>query len=255
MKIWFGIAVMSVMLLACNTDDLKTAYLEVRLTDAPGDYEEVNVDIQGVEVHASEGNDESGWRSLDVQKGVYDLLKLTNGLDTLLGTGEFPAGRISQVRLLLGENNSVRVGGEELDLDTPSGQQSGLKLNVQADLVEGIKYVILLDFDAAQSVLKTGNNKYKLKPVIRTIVNSESGAIKGTIDPVEASPAVFAIIGNDTLATANASETGKFLLRGLPSGSYTVSFEPKAGYVPVQKSDVSVSIGAVTDLGQINILQ
>ena len=42
-------------------------------------------------------------------------------------------------------------------LTTPSAQHSGLKLNVHAELTEGITYKILLDFDAVRSVVKTGS--------------------------------------------------------------------------------------------------
>src|ERR1043165_3389280 len=89
-------------MVSCSSENGKNAFLQVRLTDAPGDYQEVNVDIQDVQVNADE-NSNSGWKSLNiVKKGVYNLLQFTNGLDTLLGTIELPAGKISQIRLVLG---------------------------------------------------------------------------------------------------------------------------------------------------------
>ncbi|MBL7873985.1 MAG: DUF4382 domain-containing protein [Cyclobacteriaceae bacterium] len=252
MKKFLGLILLSVFWLACSNDD-KTARLNVRLTDAPGDYEEVNIDIQSVEIHNSDGNSTEGWKTLNVEKGVYNILELSNGLDTLLATAEVPAGRISQIRLILGSNNSVKVGGITKALSTPSAQQSGLKLNLQADLTEGITYTIILDFDAARSIVEKGNGNYSLKPVIRALEEATSGAIKGTITPIEAMPAVFAIAGTDTVATAYTDEMGKFILRGVPSGSYTVSFNPKEGYAPKQSENVTVTIGSVTDLGTITI--
>jgi hypothetical protein len=252
MKRIAGFLLLSVFWLACSEDN-QTAKLEVRLTDAPGDYEEVNIDIQSVEINSSEGN--SGWTTLDVESGVYNILELTNGLDTLLATAELPAGRISQIRLILGDNNSVKVNGETKPLSTPSAQQSGLKLNLQAELTEGITYTITLDFDAARSIVKRGNGTYSLKPVIRALEKATSGSIKGTVTPLEASPAVFAISGTDTVATAYTDEAGKFMLRSIPAGSYTVSFDPKTGYVPQQKESVSVTLGNVTDLGTITIVK
>ncbi|MEK6780597.1 MAG: DUF4382 domain-containing protein [Bacteroidota bacterium] len=240
---------------SCSNAGETTSFLEVRLTDAPGDYEAVNIDIADVQVNS--GADEDGWKSLDVNKGVYDLLKLTNGLDTLLGKIELPAGRVSQVRLILGENNSLSIDGQAISLSTPSGQQSGLKLQVNADLVEGITYKLLLDFDAARSVVRAGSSgNYNLKPVIRTIVEAESGAIKGMVSPVEASPAVYAIQSSDTLGTAFADQTtGKFLINGLSAGTYKITIEPKTGFQATIKDAVSVTIGNVTDLGTITILQ
>jgi hypothetical protein len=244
--------VISILMIACATDD-RTARLEIRLTDAPGDYQAVNIDIQGIEINANTGDVTSGWKSLEVQKGVYNLLELTNGLDTLLSSVELPSGRVSQIRLILGDNNSLKIDDNEIDLTTPSSQHSGLKLNVHADLTEGITYKILLDFDAARSVVKTGNDKYNLKPVIRSITEAQSGAIKGMVDSVESAPAVFAIVEDDTVATTYADENGKFLLKGVPAGIYTVSFDGKEGYGSFQKTSVSVTTGSVTDLGIITL--
>jgi hypothetical protein len=250
MKRIAGFLLLSVFWLACSNDD-QTTRLNVRLTDAPGDYEEVNIDIQSVEINSDGEN--SGWTTLDVESGVYNILELTNGLDTLLATAELPVGRISQIRLILGNNNSVKIGGQTFPLSTPSAQQSGLKLNLNAMLTEGVTYTITLDFDAARSIVARGNGTYSLKPVIRALETATSGAIKGTVLPLEAAPAVFAIVGTDTVATAYTDEAGKFILRSLPAGSYTVSFDPKDGFVPQQKDAVSVTLGNVTDLGTVTI--
>jgi hypothetical protein len=244
-KLWLGF-IAALGLWACSSDE-QSARLEIRLTDAPGDYEAVYVDIQGVEINSESG--ESGWKQIEVNKGVYNLIEYTNGLDTLLATAILPAGKIEQIRLKLGDDNTVMIGGEIKDLTTPSGQQSGVKLNVHALLLEGITYKLWLDFDAARSVVETGNGKLNLKPVIRTYTEAQDGAIKGVVTPAESLPAVFAITGVDTVATTYADETGKFLLQGVPEGTYLVTFDPKEGFDPFQKTDVSVSTGVVTDLG------
>jgi len=236
----------------CESDS-KTATLQVWLTDAPGDYEEANIDIREVEIHASEGEQTSGWKSLDVQSGVYDLLKLTNGLDTLLGSIELPAGRISQIRLKLGSNNTLKINGQTVALQTPSAQQTGLKLQIHQDLQEGVVYKILLDFDVARSIVPRAHTGYILKPVIRTIVEAQSGSIKGIVSPAESTPAVYAILGTDTVATGYTDSSGKFLLRGLTPGSYKVSFVPNEAYQPVIAEDIAVTLGNVTDMGTITI--
>lgn len=241
--------------MACSSDNSKTSSVEVRLTDAPGDYQEVNIDIQGVEVNSSESN--SGWKSLEIKKGVYNILKLTNGLDTILGKIDLPAGKISQIRLVLGANNSIKTGGLVYNLNTPSAQQSGLKLLINTNIQAGVTYKILLDFDAARSIVSTGVlGKFNLKPVIRTITEATSGAIKGTITPLTATPAVYAISGTDTVGTAFADQaTGKFLIKGLAVGSYKVSFQPKEGFQVLTKESVGVTVGSVTDLGTVTIIQ
>lgn len=243
--------ILGLFLFSCSEDG-KNARLEIRLTDAPGDYEEVNIDIQEIKVHVDDGEQSSGWKSLDVNAGIYNLLQLTNGLDTLLGSIELPAGKISQVRLVLGNNNTIKVDGQTYDLKTPSAQQSGLKINVHATLVEGITYTVLLDFDVARSVVKAGaSGKYNLKPVIRAITEATSGAIAGTLSNPAATPAVYAIVGADTVGTTFANEAGKFMIKGLSAGTYTVSFSPAEGFIIMDIEGVEVMIGSVTNLGEV----
>src|SRR5260221_321957 len=244
---------MAALMFGCSKDSAQNATLQVRLTDAPGDFQEVNIDIQDVQVSADTG----GWKSLDVKKGVYNLLKFTNGLDTLLGTVELPAGKVSQIRLVLGSNNTVKISDQVKPLTTPSAQQSGLKIQVHTTLTAGFTYKITLDFDAARSIVSTGSGAFILKPVIRSIVDAQSGAIKGMVTPAASTPAVDAIQGTETVATTYADpSTGNFLLKGLAAGSYSVAFAPKTGYVtPPDLTNVTVTVGNVTDVGTITISQ
>lgn len=252
MKRIVGFVVLALVWLACSSDESRST-LQVRLTDSPGDYQEVNIDIQGVEIHHAEGNQTNGWVALDVKKGVYNILELANGLDTLLGSVSLPSGRISQLRLILGSNNTLKLNDEMKSLDTPSGQQSGLKLNLQTQMSAGVTYVITLDFDAARSIVNRNNGTFSLKPVIRALSEATSGAIKGEVTPVESSPAIFALDGTDTVATAFADSLGHFLLRAVPPGNYKVTFEPKTGFTSKQVPDVAVTLGSTTDMGTITL--
>lgn len=152
--------------------------LKVKMTDAPGPYSAVNIDLQGVEVTGTNNNTVI----LNANKGIYNLLDLANGKDTLLGTGSLNEGSVEQIRLILGSNNTVVINNVSYPLSTPSAEQSGLKLQVHQTLVSGVTYSILLDFDANQSIVETGNGTYKLKPVIRTIDTAISGSIDQRYD-------------------------------------------------------------------------
>ncbi len=231
----------------------------VRLTDSPGDYEAVNIDLKSVEIHANSGTQNEGWTTLNSNAAEYNLLDLTNGVETVIANDTYPAGRISQLRLILGDNNSVVVDGETFPLTIPSGSESGLKLLINENLTEGITYSILLDFDAAKSVVKTGaSNKYILKPVIKTITEAQDGAINGTVIPSDLNVAVYAIVSSDTVSTSYAIEgNADFFLGGLIDGSYTVSFDPGelSGYSGSVIENVSVTLGDVTDLGEVELVQ
>ena len=253
---WAAVVGCALFVIACDDDDdtaVKKPIVEVRLTDGPGDYDQVNIDIEDVQVNPS--NDNDGWISLmnNNDKGVYDLLTLTNGEDVLLGSVALSATRLSQIRLILGTNNTIKIGDTSYDLITPSAQQSGLKLNLQQTLEEGVTYRILLDFDAAKSIVARGNNTYSLKPVLRVISEATSGSITGTVTPIISSPAIYAIQGEDTVNTTRPDDLGKFVLQALPVGTYKVTFEPGAGFVPKVIENVAVTLGTATPLGSITI--
>lgn len=242
---------------ACNDEESGNARIVVRLIDSPADYQEVNVDIQAIAVNTSEDGNDSGWMELgNTNPGVYNLLDLTNGLSVVLADTEIPAGYISQIRLILGEDNTLKMDDQLHDLSTPSAQQSGLKLHLKTTLTAGITYEVYLDFDAARSVVKAGNSGiYNLKPVIRAFAEAQDGAISGVILPLEASPALYAIQGSDTITSTYTDDNGEFTLRGLGAGSYTVGIDPVAGYLQESVENVQVSIGAVTDIGTVQLSQ
>ena len=238
-----------------NSSPLADASMSVYLVDGPAAYEKVFIDVQSVQVKASTDASENEWQTIKITRpGIYNLLNFKNGIDTLLGTLKLPAGRINQLRLVLGSNNNIVLNGVTYPLSTPSAQQSGLKLQIKADLIAGIDYRIWIDFDAARSIVETGSGTYILKPVIRTFAQAETGAIKGFTLPISAKGWVFAIANvNDTISSTPADLlTGAYLLRGLPAATYKVSFRATAGlYRDTTITNVAVTTGIVTDLGTL----
>ncbi|QZT36778.1 DUF4382 domain-containing protein [Halosquirtibacter xylanolyticus] len=246
-----AVVVLSLGLFSCNNDDDNNkdsqATLNVRLTDAPGDYDAVKVDIKDVQINL--GDEDKGWGSVgDVNEGVYNLLEFTAGNDTLLTSGSLPAGTYNQIRLILGDNNSVTVDGTEHDMKVPSGQQSGLKLLVNQTLENGVTYNALLDFDAARSVVAKGNGTYSLKPTIRMVFEAQSGAIQGQVQ-ADAEGVVYAIQGQDSISTY--LNEGKFLLRGVVPGQYSVVVEPDAESIYAKTTlmdNIEVVLGKTADV-------
>lgn len=225
------------------------------MTDAPGDYDEVNIDIRSVQIHKEETDKEEGWLTLDnINPGVYNLLDFANGRDTLLASASLPAGNISQIRLVLGDNNSLKLkDGRVVALKTPSGQTSGVKLQIDAELKEDVTYVVLLDFDAAKSIVARGNGQYNLKPVVRTITQAIAGGIKGKVTPAEYKPGIYVIsAANDTIG-GFANEAGDFLIKGVKAGTYTVKFYTENNEHDKTLENVSVSQDQIKDLGTVDL--
>lgn len=248
---FLGVLMVSLSLLSCtksNNGGAKSS-LSVKMTDAPGPYNAVNIDLIGVEVTGTNNNAVL----LNVNNRIYNLLNFSNGKDTLIGTGTLDVGTVEQVRLILGPNSTVVVNNVSYPLSTPSAEQSGLKLQVHQTLIGGVAYSILLDFDANQSIVDMGNGTYKLKPVVRTIDAAISGTIKGKIAPIGTLVVVTATSGLVSFS-ANVSATGDFLFMGLPAGTYTVTATPVLPKVAVVKTSVIVTTGVATDAGTFTIL-
>lgn len=220
----------------------------VRMTDAPGPYRAVYIDLQSVEIT---GNGSTV--VLNTHPGIYNLLDFTNGKDTLIATGSLTLNKVEQIRLILGANNSI-VTSDSVShpLSTPSAQQSGLKLLVNQSLSAGVAYNVELDFDAAKSIVDEGNGSYSLKPVIRTIEKALSGAIKGKISHPGVFATVTATSGSNSYS-AFVNSAGEFIIPGLPPGTYSLTVSPAAPYSTATVNPVVVVTGATTDVGTIQI--
>jgi len=164
----FGLLFLSASLVftACSKDNKNgTSTLNVRLTDAPAAYSEVNVDIKEVRVKFEDDSTDNGWQTLNTKAGIYNLLAFQNGVDTLLATGAVSAKTVKQIRFVLGANNSILVDGLTFPLTVPSGAESGLKININKNLTQPFENIVI-DFDALLSIkLEAGD--YKLRPVLK----------------------------------------------------------------------------------------
>jgi len=148
---------------ACSKNK-ETTKLDIQLTDNPYNAQEVNVDIKEVRVNFS--YDSSGWVTLNTYAGVYNLLGLQNGLDTLIASATVTTGTVKEIRFILGSNNSIKINNVIFPLTIPSGSESGLKIKVNKKLALGFDS-LLIDFDAALSILQVGTGDFKLKPVLK----------------------------------------------------------------------------------------
>ena len=215
----------------------------VSMTDAPAcGFDEVNVTVRKVRVHqsSSASDTDAGWTDITLDPArKINLLDLNDptqpnfALETL-GESSLAAGHYTQLRLVLVPNsggppfaNSVVLENTitEIPLVTPSAVQSGIKLIHQFDVGSGQRVDLLLDFDACKSIVKTGINKYKLKPVIKVIPFVLNG-IEGFVDSnlLGGNVVVSAQVNNGEIvrATVPNTVTGKFFLAHLDPDDYDV---------------------------------
>ncbi|HVL75047.1 MAG TPA: DUF4382 domain-containing protein [Noviherbaspirillum sp.] len=247
-------APVALLAVACGGGSSDTSHgtLGVYLTDAPAcGFNEVNVTISKVRVHAAEnaGENASGWHEIVLEPArQFDLLKLTNGVLAELGEVELPAGRYTQMRLVLAPNTGaaplansvVPVGGSPVALATPSAIQTGIKLVGGFDIAGGDRTELALDFDACKSVVTRGHGGHLLKPVISIVPMASSGAISGVLDPsitAADNPMVSAQVDGVIVKSTVPDTTGAFSLAPLPAGNYTVVVTADA-----RASDVITSV-------------
>jgi hypothetical protein len=230
---------------------LGNATLTIKMGDSPAGYDAVNVEILKMEVNLN-----GTWLEYAVATpGVYNLLQFTNGNTLLLlGPTLISPGSVSEIRLVLGNNNSIVVDGVVCELQTPSGQSSGYKVKMGSQpLLAGFTYNLILDFDVNKSVHPTGNNKYILHPVVRGYLDVAVGKISGTITPVNSAYYVMAFNVADTAGTYINQGTGAFLINTLNPGTYNVHFYANPGYYDKEIYPILITAGQTTMLGNIII--
>ncbi|ALW84448.1 hypothetical protein AUC43_04715 [Hymenobacter sedentarius] len=256
-----------------DTENADSAQLEVRMTDAPGDFHRVVLDVRQIEVHLKDEKEADGWKTLGFTPQAIDILNYVNGKSALLVKEDFAPGDIKEIRLILGPDSYV-IGRDEqrYDLKTPSGQTSGVKLKLdKTSLRQRETFQLLLDFDVAKSIVERGNwkpgndkkERYLLKPVIRVVAQDLRGGLRGTVTPAAALPQVLAIrstiLGPDTVSTS-ADASGAYQLGALPSGTYRVEFFPSTtapagqnAYRNVVRTGIVVTNDQVTELSTTSL--
>jgi hypothetical protein len=183
--------------------------LKIYLTDTSGNYKEndsgtysaVYITISKIEAHIAGDNDgdKGSWKPLKQwDEGLLVNLKEYEDRSMLLALLELETNKYTQLRLFLMDEEEddliawiVLKGSEEsepkIPLEIPSVYQTGIKLNRPFEIVEGMITKLTIDFDAEKSVIKTGNGKYKMKPVIHMTSETPSeedidtSSVSGTV--------------------------------------------------------------------------
>ena len=270
-------AIASAMLFAfssCEKEEIKqdpdgpnAGTFAVKMTDAPGDYEALEVEVTSVEAYL-EG---AGWVSLNNEARMVSVLELTNGAETQLAyVSSADVGVYSKVRVTFGNNNSLTfdsgtdlgfdlgglTGGASatinLDWATSSSNQVVININEEVSAEAGAS--VLLDFNVMQSVVQNGQ-EFVLNPAVTLIADASTG-VQGRINGA-ASSAVIITDGENSYNTYTDA-SGYFLIRGVEDGEYTATLMPsQEGLGLLQHADdqtiegVVVAKGEITQMGTI----
>lgn len=251
--------------------------VSVFLTDGPMDLKNVFIDVQKVEIkidndsssssdddddddkddddHLSDKDEHGEWKTLVFEPKVIDVLKLQNGAEMLLGSIEVLKD-VEKVRVTLGPNNTVvdendvthnlvlnnttnnllyiKIGDDDCDKDDSTNSEE-----------------IRVDFDLSKSI-QFLNGKYYLKPKLHSFSNSGYGEIEGKVLPEGIKAKVTISNGQGEPSIGYPDKKGRFKVRGLKAGTYSVLFEA-AGRTSKTVNGVEVRKGKDVELNTVTL--
>ncbi|PUZ27096.1 protein of unknown function [Chitinophaga costaii] len=262
---------------AGNAPDANHQKLNIYLSDDPAYFDAVNLDIRAVEVLVDTCTTDSSqlsnqpnrcgwdngqwdhqhctvWDTLAIRAGVYNLLDLRNGTDTLLGDGNVIKGDVTRIRITIGDNNSLVKDSVTYPLYTWSGQHKVI-INLRRSDWENFSsgsYRLWLDFDVNHSVLEIFRGHFILNPFIRVFIPNQFGSISGNVGPDAAQPVISLYGATDTLY-AIPWRGGDFSIRGVTEGTYSLYVNASNGYSDTTIANIAIKGGETTKLPKITL--
>lgn len=251
--------------------------VSIFLTDGPMDLKNVFIDVQKVEVkidnestssdddddeddkddddHLSDSDKHGEWKTLEFTPKVIDVLQLQNGVEMLLGSIEVLRD-VEKVRVTLGANNTVvdensvshtlilnnatnnflyiKIGDDDCDKDDDNSSQ---ELRIDFDLSKSIQYVA---------------GKYYLSPKLQPFSNGGYGEIEGKVLPEGIKAKVTISSGQGEPKIGNPDKKGRFRVRGLKEGTYSVLFEAP-GKTSKTLNNIVVKKGKDVELSTVSL--
>lgn len=280
-------SITAVLLFACNKNNSSNSnpnippgksQLSLYMMDGPVQFTKVLIDIRQVAVEidtattqSSEDHDDQWddnyngehhdqshktviWDTLSITPGVYDLLKLRNGTDTLLAAGQFPSGKILKVKITLGSDNTIFTDSTtsyplEVFGPNPYFTVNVSRLNVASTSSNDFK--LWLDFNLAKSVF-FWNGTFLLKPYFIVFNDEVTAKIQGQVLPSGAAALVTAYNATDTIY-AIPFWNGQYKFRGVHAGTYSVNFKGRGGYQDTTLTNIKVDSMKEVDLPTITL--
>ncbi|HEV9035508.1 MAG TPA: DUF4382 domain-containing protein [Puia sp.] len=191
--------------------------------------------------HRTQANSSIIWDTLDIKPGVYNLLDLRNGTDTLLGTGLITTGKILKIKITLGSDNTVYTDSTTFYPLAVFGPSPSFTINVARTNVQDVsnnEFRIWLDFNLSRSIF-FWNGEYLLKPFIVVFNDMTEAKVIGKVLPEGAGALVMGVMGTDTIY-AIPWWGGQYQFRNVASGSWDFTFKGRNGYQDTTISNIKV---------------
>jgi len=212
-----------------------TGTIDVYVTDAPPDRNitSVNLTISSLEVHLTaaemeqeqeqsgsgnqtqeqeqeqEGGNGGVWTSINISDNMstFDLLKV-KGIEEFFGSSEVPAGRYTQIRLIVEEAKVAVDYGAPEEAIVPSNE---LKIVRSFNVEDGETITLVFDFDAEHSVTFAGSGRIQVKPVVKLSIEQGEKSGKPQKDEEELEEEIEASVEVSCDEFASANHTSREL--------------------------------------------
>jgi len=225
---------------------------KVRMTDAPGNFSAMNLQITSVDAMI-----DGEWVNLNNTSQTVSVIELANGSEEIIANDNTAeTGHYTKLRLMIGADNDLSIndesGSNTYDLSLGLGVSNEIIIDIDKQVNQGSAASVLIDFNVASSV-SGGLGTYFMNPVV-TWVENESTGVKGDMNG--ASQGVLTFTGNGQTYSSYIGADGKFMIRGMQSGSYDLVFqgmhdgENTMSEMPME--DIIVVNGQITNMGTID---
>ncbi len=169
-------ALAAVLLIGCSsTGTVETSVSSTALTLPDGRFSEdahLTVTIREVAIHIGDGaeteSEDAGWTTVVTGPAEIDLYQSAQ-VSQLLGASPAPAGKVSQVRLILDDDPVLTVAGLTFPVSCPSCTETGIKIVTHGalEVPAGGTLLLTLDFNQNASLHTDGHGGYILQPTVR----------------------------------------------------------------------------------------
>jgi hypothetical protein len=237
------------------------------IMDGPGDFFKVLIDIRQISIEVDtamkqtdQDNDDQWddnydgehrdadhksviWDTLGITPGVYDLLSLRNGVDTLIGTGIFKTGKIVKIKVTLGSDNTVYIDSTtHFTLGFPGSDTTHtFTIKVRREDVDDVssnEFKFWIDFNIARSIFFE-DGEFILQPFFEVFDDQTGAKVAGQVLPEGAGALVTGSMGTDTIY-AIPNEDGRFKFRNVAVGKWSFNFKGTSGYQDTTISNIQV---------------
>ncbi|MGE0638119.1 MAG: DUF4382 domain-containing protein [Bacteroidia bacterium] len=163
----FGLT--ALLFTSCKKDEMGSVTVNIHDSGAPVTYDEVVIDVRRVEVKFANANtnNEFGKYFLDAHNQQFDLASLSDSADAEIANKKrIPTGALTEMRIVAGDDNYVKINGVKYDLIVSNAPNSGLTFPLDdKGIYAGQQAKIVLNIDVASSVVQSGGS-YTLNPLI-----------------------------------------------------------------------------------------